>query len=73
MRIIRFLSNDGKIHVGTEPDAATGVSSELTDVLDPQPTGKSLKVVKLLAPILPPSIYCIGLNYMKVSGLLINS
>ena len=72
MRIIRFVSNDGKVHVGTEPDAS-GLSSEVTDVLDPQPTGKSLKVVKLLAPILPPSIYCIGLNYMKVSGLLINS
>jgi 2-keto-4-pentenoate hydratase/2-oxohepta-3-ene-1,7-dioic acid hydratase in catechol pathway len=64
MRIIRFVGEDNEIHYGTEP-GPDGLSAELSDLFAPQQTGRSLRVVKLMAPLLPPVIYCIGLNYMK--------
>jgi 2-keto-4-pentenoate hydratase/2-oxohepta-3-ene-1,7-dioic acid hydratase in catechol pathway len=63
MKIIRYLDNQDHIQFGKlNPDATV---ETLTG--DPyaglRPTGKPAVVRKLLAPIVPTSILCIGLNY----------
>src|SRR5947209_9862403 len=67
MRIVRFLSG-GKEHLGREIDGQTAYRLEgsLLDgpeglkVLDQQ-----LHIDKLLAPLVPTDILCIGLNYRE--------
>jgi len=65
MRIVRFLNDDGKEQVG-EP-----MKGELARVLQGnfeegfKPTRFTSKVVKLLAPLVPADILCIGLNYRE--------
>ena len=68
-RIIRFASDDGKIYFGEEPksenELATVLSGSIYDGTLTRTTAKK-KIVKLLSPIVPRDIFCIGLNYMKV-------
>jgi 2-keto-4-pentenoate hydratase/2-oxohepta-3-ene-1,7-dioic acid hydratase in catechol pathway len=66
MRLIRFLSS-GKIHYGSYVDA-NWAHPLLGDLLDPRmqvDSHRTLKIDKLLAPILPTDILCIGLNYRQ--------
>jgi 2-keto-4-pentenoate hydratase/2-oxohepta-3-ene-1,7-dioic acid hydratase in catechol pathway len=59
MRVIRFLSDDGKVYLGEEDGSV--LDGEITGTLTP--TGEKKAVAKILAPLLPTDIYCIGLNY----------
>lgn len=63
MRIIRFLTPDGREHLGipTGNSNAEGLRGELCEGLEPD--GTQLRVDTLLAPVAPPNIFCIGLNY----------
>ncbi len=59
MRVIRFLSDDGKVYLGQEDGSV--LDGEITGTLTP--TGAKKAVAKILAPLIPTDIYCIGLNY----------
>ncbi len=62
MRIIRFQSG-GKIHHGQQIDERSAKRIE-GDLFGPyHVTDETLRVEKLLAPIVPTDILCIGLNY----------
>lgn len=67
-RIIRFVAEDGKTYYGEEPSeggsTATVLSGDLYDGSLAR-TSEQRKVCKLLAPVVPTDIFCIGLNYMK--------
>jgi len=62
MRIIRFLSG-GKTHFGQPVDdkSARRIDGDLFDSF--RVTSETLKIDKLLAPLVPADIFCIGLNY----------
>lgn len=64
MRIIRFLSS-GKIHLGQAIDdrSAYRITGDLLG--DFKVTSEKLPIEKLLAPIIPTDILCIGLNYRE--------
>ena len=62
MRIVRFESA-GAIHLGREGDAGTALRIE-GDLLGKwRVTEERLAIERLLAPIVPTDILCIGLNY----------
>lgn len=64
MKIIRFLDNSGQVQHGQQTEAGVEVlAGSLLGGLTP--TGNSAMVKKLLAPLEPPAIYCIGLNYRR--------
>lgn len=65
MKIIRYADVDGAIHHGVvHPD---GRQERLVgDLFDePKPSGEPARVARLLAPIEPRAIFCIGLNYRR--------
>ena len=65
MKIIRYEDPAGKIGYGSlQPD---GSAVELAgDIFGPmKPTGRPAQVKKLLAPIEPANLLCIGLNYRR--------
>lgn len=63
MKIIRFQDSRGEIHYGCQhPDGvATLIEGDIFK--DYKDTGQAVEVAKLLAPIVPVDILCIGLNY----------
>jgi len=63
MRIARFEDPSGRTHYGSPSDDnhATLLDGNLYDGLTE--TGTSTEVAKWLAPVEPPNIFCIGLNY----------
>ncbi len=63
MQIIRFKSDDDKIYTGCDFDNNTASVIEGDIYGDFFNTGKRREVKKILPPILPSVIYCIGLNY----------
>lgn len=65
MRIVRFLDNDGNVRLGHDfsNGEASLLEGEMFGVL--HDSGQRVKVHKLLAPVLPPAILCIGLNYAQ--------
>ncbi|MBN2400931.1 MAG: fumarylacetoacetate hydrolase family protein [Spirochaetes bacterium] len=68
MHIIRFLDEQNNICLGHsyEKDNAVLLSGGLfSEEMD---TGKKVRVIKLLAPVVPPAILCIGLNYKEHAG-----
>ena len=64
MRIIRFLS-EGQIHHGVPIGDASARKIEGDIVGQHEVTGTVLAVEKLLAPLVPADILCIGLNYRE--------
>ncbi len=67
MRIIRFLSA-GQTHFGQPVDDSFSAATviEGNPILGPSKlTGNRLKIDKLLAPLIPTDILCIGLNYRE--------
>src|SRR5262245_57762751 len=65
MKIIRYQDSDNAIRYGSlQPD---GSALELEgDIYDhPTVTTRKANVAKLLAPVVPSSILCLGLNYRK--------
>jgi 2-keto-4-pentenoate hydratase/2-oxohepta-3-ene-1,7-dioic acid hydratase in catechol pathway len=65
MKIIRFFDSDGQTHLGRLHDdgSATLLEGDLFGSF--RDSGKPTEVAKLLAPITPATIYCIGLNYVR--------
>ncbi len=65
MKIIRFLNKQSQIELGQQHDdgRATLLVGSLFGKL--RDTGRPAEVVKLLAPLEPAAILCIGLNYRR--------
>jgi 2-keto-4-pentenoate hydratase/2-oxohepta-3-ene-1,7-dioic acid hydratase in catechol pathway len=65
MKIIRYADSGGKIHYGQQHanGSATKLDGELFGSL--KDTGAKADVAKLLAPLAPTNLPCIGLNYRK--------
>ena len=63
MKIIRYQDSAGAIHLGCQHDdgSTTQLSGDIFG--DYADTGSPADVTKLLAPIVPVDILCIGLNY----------
>lgn len=64
MRIVRFLSA-GLEHYGRQLDDRTAVEIEGGLFGARRDTGRALPIEKLLAPLVPVDILCIGLNYRE--------
>lgn len=65
MKIIRYLDRDGHTHYGSEQPDGTAFRI-VGDVFDAYSvTAERVDVAKLLAPIAPTQILCIGLNYCQ--------
>jgi 2-keto-4-pentenoate hydratase/2-oxohepta-3-ene-1,7-dioic acid hydratase in catechol pathway len=65
MKIIRYQDRSGNIrHAALQTD---GTALQLTGDIwnSPQVTGQKADVARLLSPIVPSSIICIGLNYRR--------
>ena len=67
MRIIRYQSADGQQGYGCQhaDGAVTRLSGDLYDA--PTDAGTTVEVAKLLSPVEPRDIFCIGLNYRRPS------
>ena len=65
MQIIRYQGSQGE--TGYAAQQANGSALKLAgDIFNsPQVTDEEVTVVKLLAPVQPSSIICIGLNYRR--------
>ena len=65
MRIIRFFDENNRMQYGHEyyDNTATLLEGELLDGL--HDTGHKVRVKKLLAPLQPAAILCIGFNYRR--------
>lgn len=65
MKIIRYQDSGGTIHYGAQQ--ADGPIQRIEGDIygEHRPTSEKAEVIKLLAPILPTSILCIGLNYRQ--------
>jgi 2-keto-4-pentenoate hydratase/2-oxohepta-3-ene-1,7-dioic acid hydratase in catechol pathway len=65
MRIIRFIDEKDRISYGRnyKEDTAELLKGDLFDGLEA--TGATCRVKKLLAPVVPPAVFGIGLNYHK--------
>lgn len=65
MKIIRYQDPQGAIHYGLlQPDgSALEIAGDLFGSFDV--TGQPARISKLLAPVAPTSILCIGLNYRR--------
>lgn len=65
MKIIRYQDRNGQIRYGSLQSDGSAVEID-GDVYDhPRPSTRPADVAKLLAPIVPSSILCIGLNYRR--------
>lgn len=65
MRIVRFIDDKDRICYGRNYDGSTAELLEGDIFTGLNPTGASCKVKKLLAPVVPPAVFGIGLNYHK--------
>ncbi|MBV9298796.1 MAG: fumarylacetoacetate hydrolase family protein [Verrucomicrobia bacterium] len=65
MRIIRYLAQSGDIRFAAEQPGGRCLDIRGDIFRDYEVTDNESKIVKLLAPIEPPVILCIGLNYRK--------
>ena len=65
MRIVRFIDEEGRTNWGSLRPDETGEAGILRG--DPfgefSETGKTARIVRLLAPVEPPNILAVGLNY----------
>ena len=65
MKIIRFLGDDSKQHYGVQHDGASVTEIEGDLFGEFRDSGTKVTVQKVLAPIEPPDVLCIGLNYRR--------
>jgi 2-keto-4-pentenoate hydratase/2-oxohepta-3-ene-1,7-dioic acid hydratase in catechol pathway len=65
MRIIRFLDSVNQIHHGIDQSDGTALRIQGDIVANYTVTHQKIAIKKLLAPIVPSAIVCIGLNYLK--------
>src|SRR5436305_5069106 len=65
MKIVRFLTADDQICIGQQIDAEHAIEID-GELFGPhRVTDRKLRIEKLLAPIVPTDILCIGLNYRE--------
>src|SRR5882757_3470697 len=64
MKIVRFLSG-GNVYLGQRLDEKTALRIEGDVFGEHRVTGDTLAIEKLLAPLVPTDILCIGLNYRE--------
>lgn len=65
MKIVRYQGTNGEIAYGCQQTDG-GITTILGDVLGEfTDTGKGADVERILAPIVPRDIFCIGLNYRR--------
>src|SRR3954465_4491723 len=64
MRIIRFMSG-GKVYTGRQVDESTAFAIDGELIGPHRVTDEQLPIERLLAPIVPTDILCIGLNYRE--------
>jgi 2-keto-4-pentenoate hydratase/2-oxohepta-3-ene-1,7-dioic acid hydratase in catechol pathway len=65
MRIIRFLDSVNQVHVGVDGGDGTALRIQGDLFANHTVTRQKVAVQKLLAPLAPTAIFCIGLNYRK--------
>ena len=65
MRIVRFLDSAGKTNHGVQHPGGTVTLIDGDIFASFKDTGVKATVAKLLAPIVPSNILCIGLNYRR--------
>ena len=68
MRLVRFISDDGKTYLGEENKEfgkARVVEGSIYKVDTLRRTGEYRYIAILLSPIVPRDIFCIGLNYVR--------
>lgn len=65
MKIVRFLDDSGATQFGARHDDGSTTLIEGDILGEYEDSGTPATVGKLLAPITPPDIVCIGLNYRK--------
>jgi 2-keto-4-pentenoate hydratase/2-oxohepta-3-ene-1,7-dioic acid hydratase in catechol pathway len=65
MKIVRFRSADGQVHVGSQISPTTAAIIEGDLFGDYSVSQRVVTIEKLLAPVSPVDIICIGLNYRK--------
>ena len=63
MRLIRFETPDGRTLCGTPIDDTTAAVLPSDALGDRTPTSETAPIGRLLAPVEPRNIFCIGLNY----------
>jgi 2-keto-4-pentenoate hydratase/2-oxohepta-3-ene-1,7-dioic acid hydratase in catechol pathway len=65
MKLIRYLDQSGRAHYGSEqPDGSIlRLDGDIYDA--PRVTAERAEVAKLLAPVVPAQILCVGLNYRR--------
>ena len=64
MQIVRFLSG-GQVHTGRRIDDSTALAIDGNLFGPHQVTDRKLRIERLLAPLVPTDILCIGLNYRE--------
>jgi 2-keto-4-pentenoate hydratase/2-oxohepta-3-ene-1,7-dioic acid hydratase in catechol pathway len=65
MRLIRFLDSLNQVHYGSDQADGTALRIEGSIFGNHVVTHQKIPVQKLLAPVQPTAILCIGLNYTK--------
>ncbi|MCG8689259.1 MAG: fumarylacetoacetate hydrolase family protein, partial [Desulfobacterales bacterium] len=68
MQIIRFENQDGLTCLGTDYDGSSATPLEGGLYSGPTPSDERMAVGKLLPPVDPRAILCIGLNYRRHAG-----
>jgi len=65
MKLLRYLDPQGEVHFAVQhPDGSREqLDGSIFDGI--RPTGKPAHIAKLLAPVQPAAILCIGLNYRR--------
>lgn len=70
MRILRFLDEEGRVLLGTDQSNDGTVEVLAGDLFGELiPSGERARVRRLLAPVAPPNIFGIGLNYREQARL----
>lgn len=65
MKIIRYRDVSGGVHYGSLQTDGSALACEGDPFSGLQPTGRKAEVSKILSPIVPTQILCIGLNYRR--------
>ncbi len=65
MKIVRFVNNSGDVCLGRQHDDGSTTLIEGDLFGEFRDTGTPATVTDILAPVAPPDILCIGLNYRK--------
>src|SRR5690349_11949287 len=65
MQIVRYSDPDGNLHFGVQQDDGTAVELDGDIYGDLRLSNRRSQIAKLLSPIQPTAIFCIGLNYRK--------